>query len=325
MKSLRPTKQKILDLLREQHLSPFDLQQLLDISASVVHTHLKSLLEMGLIEKFGSAPRVSYGACKKDAADYVNEHFLFQDALGNLRAGMEGFRLWSAQGLKKLSFEEKVALYADRVLTAESHKQDGVFNLIGKLQKVVDVGEKMHLKEMACLSLRTLRDFGRTKMGIYVDIVKSAGSKKIVDIVLDFSVPLIVSYAKKHRINAVGFIPPTRRRSQQIMTALEDRFRKGPFRTAAIEIKKIRGDIPREQKTIRDLRDRIYNSDHTFFLSPYAHLHNYKRILLVDDVIGSGATLNQVAKLLKKRGFAGEVFGLAVVGEEKGYSVEKVS
>ena len=58
-------------------------------------------------------------------------------------------------------------------------------------------------------------------------------------------------------------------------------------------------------------------------LSPYAHPHNYKKILLVDDLVGSGSTLNQVAKLLKERGFKGQVFGLGVVGDELGYTVEK--
>lgn len=325
MKKIGDTKQKIIDLLRDQYLSPRDLQHELGVSASVVHDHLRDLIEQGLVEKFGSAPRVSYAARKKTAVDVVNEQFIFQDSLGVLHAGINGFRLWSERGLKKLSFEEKIDLYAKRISVMESNNHDGVFDMTEKLQKIVAMGERANLKEMACLSLRTLQDFGRTKMGVYVDIVKSVGHTKIMDTVLDFSVPLIIAYAKRQQVNAVGFIPPTRSRPKQIMTLLEKRFRKGPLRVAAIDIKKIRRDIPREQKTIRDLQDRIYNADNTFHISNYSHVHNYKKILLVDDFIGSGTTLNQVAKMLRKRGFVGEVFGLGVVGEERGYSVEKVS
>ena len=325
MKKLGDTKQKIIDLLRDQYLSPRNVQHEIGISASVVHDHLRDLVERGLVEKFGTAPHVSYTARKKTAVDVVNEQFVFQDSLGVLHTGIHGLRLWSDRGLKKLSFEEKIDLYANRVSIMESNNRDGVFDMTEKLQNIVAIGEDAYLREMVCLSLRSVQDFGRTKMGVYMDIVKSVGNTKIMDAVLDFSVPLIIAYAKRQQVNAVGFIPPTRSRPKQIMTLLEKRFRKGPLRVATVDIKKIRRDIPREQKTIRDLKDRIYNASHTFHISNYSHVHNYKKILLVDDFIGSGTTLNQVAKMLRKRGFVGEVFGLGVVGEERGYSVEKVS
>ena len=322
---LGKTKQKIIDVLYDKCLSPFDLQHHLGISASTVHDHLRFLFREGFIEKVGVAPHVCYTVKKKTAVDIVNEYFVFQDSLGKLHYGMDGFHLWSENSLKKMTFEEKVALYNERISTAEANKKGFFFDMTDKLQKVKSVGEGVYLSEMACLALRTVQDFGRTRMGVYMDVVKSAGTPKILDAVLDFSVPLIIAYAKECQVNAVGFIPPTRRRPKQIMTLLEKQFHKGSFRAAVIDIEKIRGDIPREQKTIRELRDRIHNANHTFRVSPYSHVHNYKRILLVDDFIGSGTTLNQVAKLLKDRGFTGEVFGLGIVGEERGYSVEKVS
>ena len=320
------TKQKILDLLQGQRLSPADLRQILGVSASVVHGHLKSLLKEGLIQKFGSAPRVFYKIRERSAVDVIEDSFVFQDSLGELHTGMDGFRLWSERGLKNVSFEDKIVRYADRITTMESNKRDGVFDLTGKLQKIIAVGEKKHLERMVCLSLRTVRDFSRTKMGVYIDVVKNFYRKEVVEELLDHAVPLIIAYAKKQKVNAVGFIPPTRKRDHQIMTLLQKRFQKGPLRVAILPIQKIRTNgVAREQKTIRDLKDRIYNADHTFSLSPYTYPHNYKRILLVDDLIGSGSTLNQVAKLLKERGFEGQVFGLGIVGDELGYSVEKVS
>ena len=327
MRKRGETRQEILRLLKDDNLSPSDLRQNLGTSLSVVHRHLQSLLRERRVEKIGSGPHVCYTARNETADDVVEKHFLFQDPLGVLRFGIDGFRLWSERGLKKLPFEEKISLFAKQFLIMESGRKDGVFDLTEKLKSVVSVGESAHLKEMVCLSLRSMKDFGRTKLGVYMDAVKSAGNKEATEELLRVSVPSVIAYAKRKRINAVGFIPPTRKRraDQQIMRLVEERFQKGPFRASVIDIKKVPTKTPREQKTIRDLRDRVHNANYTFRISSYAHVHNYKRILLVDDVIGSGATLNQVAKMLKKRKFTGEVFGFGIVGEEYGYSVERIS
>ena len=47
----------------------------------------------------------------------------------------------------------------------------------------------------------------------------------------------------------------------------------------------------------------------------------YKHILLIDDAVGSGSTLNQIAGKIKKKGVAQKVTGLAIVGSFKGFDV----
>lgn len=45
-------------------------------------------------------------------------------------------------------------------------------------------------------------------------------------------------------------------------------------------------------------------------------------VLLIDDAVGSGATLNEVASQIKQRGIAsGKVIGLAIAGSLKGFDV----
>lgn len=44
-------------------------------------------------------------------------------------------------------------------------------------------------------------------------------------------------------------------------------------------------------------------------------------LLLIDDAVGSGATLNETAKKLKQMGIAKRVYGFAVVGSLKGFEV----
>jgi predicted amidophosphoribosyltransferase len=43
--------------------------------------------------------------------------------------------------------------------------------------------------------------------------------------------------------------------------------------------------------------------------------------LLIDDAVGSGATLNQVAGKIKDKGVAQKITGLALVGSFKGFDV----
>jgi len=47
----------------------------------------------------------------------------------------------------------------------------------------------------------------------------------------------------------------------------------------------------------------------------------FTSVLLIDDAVGSGATLNETAKKLKLSGMAKKVIGFAIVGSMKGFEV----
>lgn len=48
----------------------------------------------------------------------------------------------------------------------------------------------------------------------------------------------------------------------------------------------------------------------------------HARVLLIDDVVGSGATLNETAKQIRERGMVqGKIIGLAIMGSYKGFDV----
>jgi predicted amidophosphoribosyltransferase len=66
------------------------------------------------------------------------------------------------------------------------------------------------------------------------------------------------------------------------------------------------------------MEERINNANGTFAITettPFNH------VLLIDDAVGSGATLNQIAKKIKQRGVAKKITGIAIVGSFKGFDV----
>jgi predicted amidophosphoribosyltransferase len=50
-------------------------------------------------------------------------------------------------------------------------------------------------------------------------------------------------------------------------------------------------------------------------------LASYQNLLLIDDAVGSGATLNQIARKIKVKDIAKTIIGLAIVGSYKGFDV----
>lgn len=64
--------------------------------------------------------------------------------------------------------------------------------------------------------------------------------------------------------------------------------------------------------------DRIINARNSIVINDN---RKFSRILLIDDALGSGATINETACKLKRNGQAEKVFGFAVTGSYKGFEV----
>jgi predicted amidophosphoribosyltransferase len=85
-----------------------------------------------------------------------------------------------------------------------------------------------------------------------------------------------------------------------------------------IDIKKISGIIPVPQKSLLKLEERIRNAENTFAITDR---RSYDHVMLIDDAVGSGATLNEVAGKIRNKGVARKITGLAIVGSFKGFDV----
>jgi predicted amidophosphoribosyltransferase len=85
-----------------------------------------------------------------------------------------------------------------------------------------------------------------------------------------------------------------------------------------LKIQKITGYIPVPQKSLSKLDERIRNAENTFTINSQV---SYKKVLMIDDAVGSGSTLNQIAGKLKQKQIAKKITGLAIVGSFKGFDV----
>ncbi len=86
-----------------------------------------------------------------------------------------------------------------------------------------------------------------------------------------------------------------------------------------MNIVKATGSVPVAQKTLSKLEDRVENARNTIFIRGNLQ---YENILLIDDAIGSGSTLNETAKKLKEKDLVkNKVIGLALTGSFKGFDV----
>jgi len=120
---------------------------------------------------------------------------------------------------------------------------------------------------------------------------------------------------RKYKIDAVGFVPWTVKREVQFMRELE----KGlSLNTKTIKIDKARTEVIVPQKTLSKLPDRVENAEKTLFMTEKG---KYKNLLIIDDAVGSGATINHLARQAKEKKIAKKVIGLSITGSFKGFDI----
>jgi predicted amidophosphoribosyltransferase len=117
------------------------------------------------------------------------------------------------------------------------------------------------------------------------------------------------------QIDAVLFVPPTIDRKTQIMTVLQKLLQ---IELPHVKVEKIKNQIVVPQKALSKIFERIINAKSTFYVP---NQPKYHRVLILDDAIGSGATINEIALKLKEKEIANEVIGLAITSSYKGFDV----
>ena len=317
------TSEKILKYLREkQQASVNELVDFLQLSRMAVSKQLSNLLSSGEVTKIGKSPVVFYSINKeektekksaiffKDIEKIIEENFLFITPSGQRKQGVEGFIYWCERTHQNI--EKTAPEYVKTLKKYNAFKKNGLINGMDKFESTF---EKVGLDKIFYLDFYSIERFGKTKLGQLLLYAKQSQDKKLVRELTNDIKPKIDKIIQKYKIDGIGFIPPTVKRQVQFMKELEKNLHEN---VAKVSIVKIKTEIIVPQKTLTKLSDRVENAKNTLIVDEN---NVFENILLIDDAVGSGATLNETALQIKQKKIAKKVIGLSITGSFKGFDV----
>ena len=318
---MSPFEKKLLEMIRDNpDVSPSELVVLSGCSRSAVHAGLRKLLETGFIKKRGTSPQVYYSATENISAT-VQDSFVYKDPAAGLMFGMDGFRRWSDGRFGTITLSDKIHLYEENFTKYQQSKEKGLFFTMDASLKIPSAD--ITFDSLRCFDLYTLqidKETKRSKEAVLLEVVKGSGNpermKALIHEYIESSVKNINTIIEKDAINAVAFVPPTATRKVQVMQLLKKSFAAHNYHK--IDIVPIRRDfsgsnlLRLEQKQIASVENRIINARNTYKVVRSGKV--YKKLLLVDDLVGSGATVNEIARKCKENALAEEVHCLCLVG-----------
>lgn len=288
----------------------------------MVFRYLKQLVIDGKIIKIGQAPKVFYALKREQKVDspkssvlsnVVEENFNLITATGEEIPGMTGFEKWCHD--RKLNIEDMITKYEEQI----SYYKKFINNYyIDASKKLDSFGVDKSLDKLVYLDFYSYPVFGRTKISNWLFYGKTLQQKDLMNRVIEQTKTKIFNFIIDQKVDSILFVPPSVPRKTQFMKILEDTLN---INLPKIKITKIKTPITIQQKSLKDLGDRIKNAQTSLIVETKDT--NYKRLLIIDDFTGSGATLNVVAQKCKKQKVAEMVFGLTITGSINGFEVIK--
>ena len=293
----------------------------LSISRQAAARQLKKLLEQEKIYKIGRPPKVFYAILEQktskveyfvsaQAKKIIDAHFLNIGPVGEMKKGWEGFIDWCLK--RKQDIKRAAADYVSIIKKYKAVRKNGLLDGMRKLKKTFP---DVYLDQLFYLEFYAIEHFGKTKLGQLLLYAKQSQNKAMIRDLAEATQPKVRQLIKQYKIKAVGFVPPTVKREVQFMKELEKNL---ALALSKIRIVKVKTPVIIPQKTLSKLEDRIENAKRTFVVEDQP---SYRNVLLIDDAVGSGATLNEIAKQIKQKHIAQKIIGLVITGSLKGFDV----
>jgi len=319
------TKEKIIRLLTANgQMSIHEISQKLGVSRQYIHRQLNDLQEAGMVQSMGEAPKVYYSlkldhpsqrntTIAYEDEQFMNKHFLQVDSVGNLLDGLPALDYWC--GKQQLNVEKTLHEFiSTRKKYLSYFNQVHLIDGTAKLKSTKGIGQ-MGIDELYYFDFYAIERFGKTRLGTLMHYAKQGQNKHLMKQIVDEIRQRIINLISNLQIEAVLFVPPTIPRKIQIMTVINMLL---ALKQPHLKIQKVSGPIVIPQKALSNIFERVANAKNTFYVPEQKA---FGRILLIDDAVGSGATLNEIALKLKEKKIADVVYGLAITGSYKGFEV----
>ncbi|MFA5995592.1 MAG: phosphoribosyltransferase family protein [Patescibacteria group bacterium] len=326
------TEHKVLEYIEQnKQATAFELVNYLNISRQAVFKQLKKLNLQNKLVKIGKPPKVYYilatniGEWFQEARGnttnvqlseeqkrIIDNNYLYVSSFGHIYKGMDGFVHWCVNTKQPI---EKTAIEYIKTLKkyAAYRNKDG---LLDGMKKMKNSFKTVYLDSVFYLDFYSIERFGKTKLGKMLLYAKQSQNKTLIkQLTLEIK-PQVQKIILQYNIDGVGFIPPTIKREVQLMSVLAKQL---DIKQEIISINKVINDVAVPQKTLTKIDERITNARNTIYVTERKKFEN---ILLIDDAVGSGATLNETAKKIRAQNLCtGKIIGLALTGSYKGFDV----
>ncbi len=317
------TRQNIIDFVtRQNQVTAKLIIEHVGLTPAAVFRHLAKLVSDGILMKRGTPPKVFYSVASAvpvqdndvfapQTERIINERFLKITPDGALQTGTQAFARWCLA--RKLDPVKTSTDYVASIKKFDAYRKNGLIDGMFKVQHTLP---SVYLDQLYYLDFYAIERFGKTKLGELILYAKQSQNRGLIKIVAMDVHDQILAAIKDFQIDAVGFVPPTVKRDVQFMKELE---RLLQLSSPTIQITKIRTPISVPQKTLSKLEERIENAKQSLVVE---ERKVYKNILLIDDAVGSGATINEVAgQIRSKKLCTGKIIGLALTGSFSGFEV----
>lgn len=249
---------------------------------------------------------------KKDL-EFLQENFLVINEIGKYLEGIDGFEQWCQR--RNLPLKKTIQEF---IITKTRYLQyRDSMGLINGYDKLVNTKgfEAIYLDDLFYFDFYDIEGFGKTPLETILHYAKQGQNKILMKILLGSITEKLSQFVKDKKINAIGIVPPTIKRNVQLMKYIEANLN---LNLPILDIQKVNNLIAVPQKSLSKLDERIANADQTFLVKSNT---SYRNLLLIDDAIGSGATLNQISKKIKSKKIAHNIIGIAIVGSFIGFDI----
>jgi predicted amidophosphoribosyltransferase len=183
-------------------------------------------------------------------------------------------------------------------------------------QKIVGTFAISYLDQLFYLDFWSLPQFGKPKLAHLLTLGKSGQQRQCIEEIARYAKQPLLKLIKTEKVDSIAFAPHSIPRKIAFLKYFKQLLE---LPLPEIEVVKASiGGVPVAQKSLSKLADRQKNARETLLIPSVAA--GFRKTLVIDDAVGSGATINEIAKKLKDKGVK-KVIGFAIVGSIKGFEV----
>ena len=305
------TYRRVVDLLENiEIIWATEISNRLWLSRVIVHKILKRLLEENKVEKIWKWAHTKY---KSLIFSWNKEEITFDDLIINYKT-----KKFFDDNFYKFDSDWKILKWFDWFkywlkdrnfdLNKSIQNYKKIYNYIEKLENncwlldATDIFnkkfEKNYMKKVFYAWEYSFMEFWRSKLAEITFFAKQSQNKNLINDSIDEIFYKIECLIKTENIDCIAIIPWSIDRKNQLLWILKNRLKDFQIDFLNI-IKYYPNNISIPQKSIKSKSWRLKNASNTIFVND-EKVKKYSKILLIDDFVWSGATLNITAKKINE-------------------------